>query len=144
MKYPEESEAVTQGIRVRAIASYLSEQSNPEKSQYLYGYKIQITNTGTEKARLLSRHWLIINSNGKRFEVNGPGVVGEFPELAPGESFEYASYCPLDTDFGTMEGEFTMMRATGEKFAVKINRFYLAANSEVDLESYEWRKLQHT
>ena len=123
------SDTITHGIRVRAIAAYLSEQSNPVESKFIFAYKISIGNEGTKRARLLSRHWVIINGNGDREDVEGPGVVGKTPNLAPGDVFEYTSFCPLDTEWGTMEGTYQMQREDGTTFDAVIGRFYLAMNA---------------
>ncbi|MCS6983797.1 MAG: Co2+/Mg2+ efflux protein ApaG [Leptospiraceae bacterium] len=140
MKKTKISECITDDIRVRAVAAYLPEESHPEKNQYMYGYRIQITNLGSLSVQLRFRHWIIINSDGKKSEVRGPGVVGEFPFLRPGDSFEYASFCPLDTDFGTMEGSYTLYREDGKIVEAKIPRFYLATNAGVDLENISWEE----
>lgn len=123
-----DSEIVTEGIRVHAAAKFMPEHSAPESGRYMYTYQITITNEGDRKAQLLSRHWIIIDSNGKREDVYGPGVVGETPVIEAGGKYSYHSFCPLATDFGTMEGSFQMVRDDGEHFEVKISRFYLAAN----------------
>jgi ApaG protein len=123
------SDTTTEGIRVRAIASYLSDQSNPAENKFIFAYKISIANEGTKRARLLSRHWVIINGIGDREDVEGPGVIGKTPNLAPGDVFEYTSFCPLDTEWGTMEGTYRMQREDGATFHVAIGRFYLATNA---------------
>lgn len=123
------SETVTEGIRVRAVASYLPSESFPADGKYLFAYKISIANEGRQNARLLSRHWVIINGNGERDDVEGPGVVGKTPHIAPGEMFEYTSFCPLNTEWGTMEGTYLMQRDDGTTFEAVIGRFYLAANA---------------
>ena len=122
------SDTVTEGIRVQVFPEYVSEQSNPELNRFVYSYRIVITNEGDRWAKLLARHWIIINADGDREDVEGPGVVGFTPELYPGESFEYSSSCPLDTNWGTMEGSFKMMREEGEKFDAKVSRFYLVSS----------------
>lgn len=122
------SEIVTEGIRIKAEPHYLVERSIPEDGQYLFSYKISIHNEGDAWAKLKSRHWIIIDSDGKREDVYGPGVVGEEPELEPGESYSYSSFCPLSTNFGTMEGSFSMVRRDGAPFEVRIARFYLTTN----------------
>ncbi|HWP81189.1 MAG TPA: Co2+/Mg2+ efflux protein ApaG [Bacteroidota bacterium] len=129
MKQPLHSEAVTHGIRVRAEARYLAEHSDPQSHRYVFGYHITITNEGTEPARLLSRHWIIIDADGKQEDVKGPGVVGKTPRLEPGESFEYDSFCPLQTEWGTMEGTYQMQRDNGDMFDCVIGRFFLVATS---------------
>src|SRR5437899_1864572 len=98
------SDSVTEGIRVQVIPEYIPEQSNPELNRFVFAYRVVITNEGDRWAKLLSRHWIIINDAGDREEIEGPGVVGYTPELYPGESFDYSSSTPLDTKWGTMEG----------------------------------------
>lgn len=123
------SEATTEGIRVRAVASYIPDQSDPAQNQFVFAYKITIANDGLKRARLLSRHWVIINGNGDREDVEGPGVIGKTPTLAHGEVFEYTSFCPLNTEWGTMEGTYRMQRDDGTLFDVIVRRFYLAMNA---------------
>ena len=123
------SDKVTDGIRVRAMATYLRDQSQPSENKFFFAYKIIISNEGTKRARLLSRHWVIINGNGDREDVEGPGVIGKTPNIAPGDAFEYTSFCPLNTDWGTMEGTYRMQREDGTVFDVVIGRFYLAMNA---------------
>ncbi len=121
------SDAVTDGIRVRVTPSYLREQSDPEEGQFLFTYRIRISNEGKIPAKLLSRHWIITDADGGVQEVRGEGVVGEQPRLARGESFEYESFCQLGTTWGTMEGTFMMEREDGVAFEARVARFYLAA-----------------
>jgi ApaG protein len=123
------SDTITEGIRVRAAATFLRDQSNPSNNKYIFAYKVSIRNEGARRARLLSRRWLIINGNGDREEVSGPGVVGKTPSLAPRDEFEYTSFCPLDTEWGTMEGTYQMQREDGTIFDAMIGRFYLAMNA---------------
>ncbi|MEO8168507.1 MAG: Co2+/Mg2+ efflux protein ApaG [bacterium] len=123
------SEAITEGIRVRAVATYIPGQSSPARDQFVFAYRITIANVGLKRARLLSRHWVIINGNGDREDVEGPGVIGKTPTLASGEVFEYTSFCPLNTEWGTMEGTYHMEREDGKQFEVVIPRFYLAMNA---------------
>lgn len=120
-----DSDTLTQGIRVTAAARYAAAESQPGSHQYLYEYRIRITNQGLERAKLRSRHWVILDANNQRAEVRGEGVVGKQPSLAPGESFEYRSSCPLRTRWGTMEGEYTFERDDGSRFEVEIGRFFL-------------------
>ena len=122
------SDTVTEGIRIQVFPDYIPEQSNPELHRFTFSYKVIITNEGTQNAKLISRHWIIINAEGDLDKTDGPGVVGYTPEIEPGESFEYSSFCPLNTGWGTMEGTYTMMRTGGEKFDAKIGRFYLVSD----------------
>ncbi len=119
------SEAITDGIKIQVHPGYMSESSVPEENKYLFSYTITIINNSDKPARLVSRNWYIINSDGDTEEVKGKGVVGYQPRLNPGESFTYSSYCPLNTPWGTMEGTYTMADDSGNKFKVKIARFYL-------------------
>lgn len=123
------SDVVTAGIRVRAAAQYSEEESDPDRPLHVFVYRIQLTNEGDQPARLESRHWVIVDGNGNQHEVRGPGVVGEFPNLAPGESFEYSSRCPLTTSWGTMEGSYRFRRPDGEAFEVEVGRFFLAPSA---------------
>jgi ApaG protein len=123
------SDTVTEGIRVEATAWYRPDQSNPEGNRYLFSYRIRIANGGPAWVKLLSRHWIIINANGDRQDVQGPGVVGETPELDPGDVYDYTSFCPLDTEWGTMEGTYQMTRRDGTQFDIAIARFFLAVNA---------------
>ena len=125
MPTPEMSDEVTEGIRVGASAFYLAQESDPDEDRYAFGYTIVISNEGDTPAQLLRRHWVIIDANGHREEVRGPGVVGETPRLEPGQAFKYQSFCPLRTPWGTMEGEYLMRRDDGATFEAKIGRFYL-------------------
>jgi ApaG protein len=119
------SEATTRGIRVRVQSAFMPERSEPEQHQWFFAYNVRISNEGTETAQLLSRHWIITDADGRVEEVRGPGVVGEQPVLAPGESFEYTSGCPLRTAFGTMHGTYQMVTTQGERFDAKIAAFSL-------------------
>jgi ApaG protein len=130
------SETVTRGIRVHVTPTFLPEQSGEgeawEGRRYVFAYAIRISNESAIRAKLLSRHWVIVDADGERHEVRGEGVVGHQPDLAPGQAFEYTSYCPLPTPWGTMEGEYTMQNEQGELFEIAIGRFYLVSTSEED------------
>lgn len=117
--------ATTEGIRVEVVSEYVPSMSRPMQSSWLFAYTIRIHNEGQTPARLLRRHWLITNAEGHTSEVRGDGVVGESPRLAPGESFEYTSACPLDTPFGSMRGSYQMVRDSGQEFEVAIPAFRL-------------------
>lgn len=122
-----ESNKTTNGIQISVFPDFVQEENTLEGHKYLFSYRVDIKNVGSEWAKLLSRHWLIINSEGKEEHVRGAGVVGYFPELKPGSSFTYTSYCPIDTEWGTMEGEFEMVREDGTTFEAEIQRFYLVS-----------------
>jgi ApaG protein len=121
-----QSDACTRGIRVRVRSQYVPERSQPERSQWLFAYRISILNEGDETVKLLSRHWRITDATGQVEEVRGPGVVGEQPVLAPGEDFEYTSSCSLPTPYGQMTGTYQMITAEGERFDAEIAPFSLA------------------
>ena len=137
MPTPLNSDTVTHGIRVQVYPGYLPDHSDPGQSQYVFAYRIVITNDSERWVKLINRHWVIINADGKRSEVRGPGVVGLQPELEPGENHEYQSLCPLDTEWGTMEGEYEMQDADGRRFEVEIGRFYLAISSDEKVETWQ-------
>jgi len=120
------SEAVTQGVRVHVESRYDPTRARPNQQQWFFLYTIQISNEGSETVQLISRHWIITDANGKVEEVQGPGVVGEQPVLAPGQSFEYTSGCPLTTPFGTMHGTYQMITRTGQRFDAQIPAFTLS------------------
>lgn len=113
-------------IEVSAKAFYVEDQSDPDKNHYVFGYTIKVTNTGTVTAQLVSRHWLITDSNHRIEEVRGLGVIGQQPTLQPGQSFEYTSGCPLATPVGTMRGEYQMSAADGTQFEAAIPEFTLS------------------
>lgn len=120
------SESITRGIRVRVISQYSPERSQPAKHQWFFLYTIRISNEGHETVQLLSRHWIITDGNNQVDEVQGPGVVGEQPVLAPGDAFEYTSGCPLPTSFGMMQGTYQMTTKDGEVFDIEIAPFTLS------------------
>ncbi|MFH0883168.1 MAG: Co2+/Mg2+ efflux protein ApaG [bacterium] len=124
------SETLTSGVRVHVQPRFEPLHSEPERDRYVFSYSITITNESERRVQLLSRHWIIIDGNGYREDVRGSGVVGFTPWIPPGESFSYASYCPLATDFGTMEGTYAMMDETGNRFEVAVGRFYLVSRDD--------------
>ena len=121
-----ESEDSKYRVAVSAKAFYVEDQSDPEKNHYVFGYTIRVTNTGSVAAQLVSRHWVITDSNHRVEEVRGLGVVGQQPKLEPGQSFEYTSGCPLATPVGTMRGEYQMNAADGHQFEARIPEFTLS------------------
>jgi ApaG protein len=125
------SEAVTDHIRVEVLSSYSSENSRPLQDEWVFQYTVRITNQGLETVQLISRHWIITDAVGHIEEVQGPGVVGEQPVLAPGESFKYSSWCPLKTPTGIMHGTYQMQRADGNQFDIEIAPFALKARYTV-------------
>lgn len=120
------SEATTRGIRVKVRPIYLSDRSSPEKSYYFFAYFVTVSNESERSVQLLTRHWIITDGSGKTEELKGAGVVGHQPHLAPGESFEYNSFCPLPTEVGSMHGSYQMVDDEGNTFDAKIAPFTLA------------------
>jgi ApaG protein len=113
-------------INVGVQTAYIDDQSDPDSDRYVFAYTITISNTGSAPAKLLNRHWLITDANGKIQEVRGEGVVGEQPHLKPGEVFRYTSGTVIETPVGTMEGEYEMVADDGRAFKAPIDRFSLA------------------
>ena len=120
------SDTVTRGVRVRVKSVYVPERSSPPQGHYFFAYHVRIANEGDETVQLVSRHWIITDGNGHEEQVRGPGVVGEQPVLAPGESFEYTSFCPLKTPIGSMHGSYQMVTPAGDPFDATIAPFSLA------------------
>ena len=113
-------------IHIHIETVYLEAQSEPEEQRYVFSYTITIRNEGTQAAQLVSRHWLITDSNGKTQEVRGKGVVGEQPHLRPGQSFRYSSGAIIATPVGTMQGSYQMRSDEGLTFDAPIPAFRLA------------------
>ena len=113
-------------IRIQVVTDYIDEQSAPEADRYVFSYTITISNAGNVPARLLSRHWIITDANGKVQEVSGDGVVGEQPHLNPGEQFRYSSGAVLETPVGSMQGLYRMQADNGLSFDAPIAPFTLA------------------
>ena len=119
------SEAVTNNVRVEVESQYAPDHSQPFDNHWFFYYTVRITNEGDDTVQLLSRHWIIKDATGHIDEVKGPGVVGEQPVLAPGESFQYTSGCPLPTSTGVMHGTYQMVDDNGGHFDVEIAPFAL-------------------
>ena len=113
-------------ITVKARSTYVPEQSDEDGGRFVFAYTITITNTGTAPARLISRHWIITDSDSRIQEVRGMGVVGEQPMLQPDESFEYTSGTAIATPVGTMRGSYQMVAEDGTAFDAPIPEFTLS------------------
>jgi len=113
-------------FEIEITTRFLDEQSRPGEDRYVFAYTIGIRNTGDVAARLLDRHWIITDANGRVEEVRGDGVVGEQPWLRPGERFEYTSGAVLETSVGTMQGSYGMLADDGTRFEAPIPAFTLA------------------
>jgi ApaG protein len=126
------SDATTNGIRVQVESFYDEERSEPRENYFFFAYRIRISNVGSAVAQLMSREWVITDSDGNVERVSGPGVVGEQPTLRPGEVFEYTSFCPLRTSMGSMHGQYTMQLVDGSTFTAEIAPFTLAVPGVVN------------
>ena len=120
-------EEITRDIVVRVSVSYLPEQSEPDRGRWFWAYHIRIENQSHQAVQLLTRHWIITDGRGSRHSVEGEGVVGEQPMIAPGASYDYVSGCPLATPTGSMQGSYQMVGADGMTFDVAIPKFTLLA-----------------
>ncbi len=121
------TDASLNNITVDVETRYIEEQSNPDQNYYVFAYTITIQNQGRQQAQLLTRHWVITDSNHKVQEVRGDGVVGEQPVLEPGEQFVYTSGTMIETSVGTMKGSYQMRARDGSRFEANIDEFVLSA-----------------
>lgn len=117
--------SITEGIRISVEVSYLAHKPGNLQHRHIFAYHITIENHGFGAVRLLRRHWTIQDALLRREEVDGAGVIGQQPHLRPGASFDYTSYCPLTTEWGTMRGAYTMERPDGSTFKASIPPFAL-------------------
>jgi ApaG protein len=129
---PAMSDTTTRGIRIQVESTYVEERSDPQESYFFFAYHVVISNDGRETAQLISREWVITDSDGNMERVQGAGVIGESPVLGPGQSFEYTSFCPLRTSMGSMQGGYTMKLPSGETFRAEIEPFTLAVPGVVN------------
>ena len=117
---------VTNNISITVQPQYVSAESNPAIGKNIFSYNIVITNLGLDPVKLLSRHWYIVDSNTSIREIEGDGVVGKQPELAQNESFEYTSWCLLQTSVGKMYGTYIFPNMdNNQPFEVVIPEFRL-------------------
>ncbi len=119
---------ILQGVIIDVETFYQPEYSNPHKGECMFAYRIRITNQNPFAIQLLSRQWYITDSDGSRRDVSGDGVVGEQPVIKPFEQYQYVSGCNLNSEFGTMEGFYTVQNLDNKmKYSVTIPRFVLQA-----------------
>lgn len=114
-------------IDVRVNPQFLANQSDPDSDRFVFSYTVTISNNGEQAASLVSRHWVITNADGDEEHVRGPGVVGEFPHLKPGESFQYTSGSVIKTPVGSMGGSYQMKAEDGTEFDADIAPFTLSS-----------------
>jgi len=115
----------TNGVKVTVEPYFLEDQSSPQEGHYVWAYQVKIINTSSNTIKLKHRNWVIIDANGKIMNIQGEGVVGEFPILKPGECFEYTSGTPLKTTNGFMQGFYLMSQNDGEQLKIDIPTFSL-------------------
>lgn len=113
-------------IRVSVEPAFLESESDASQDRFVFSYTVEIHNSGSVPAQLLTRHWLITDTNGKVQEVQGEGVIGQQPRLEPGETYRYRSFAMLETAVGTMEGSYQMQADDGTRFDAPIDRFTLS------------------
>lgn len=113
-------------ILIETSPIYVESQSVPDQHKYVFAYTITITNIGITPVKLISRHWLITDSNGKVQEVQGDGVIGKQPHLKPGESFRYTSGAMIETPVGIMQGKYLMHTDNGDQFKTPVPQFTLS------------------
>lgn len=118
-------------VSVQVQSLYVASQSSPDEERYVFAYTVTIRNLGRENVQLLGRYWLITNGNGRETEVQGEGVIGEQPHIAPGSEFQYTSGAVLETPMGTMQGYYEMIDSNDERFRVEIPVFRLAIESHI-------------
>ena len=117
---------VPHDIKVSVESRFLDDQSAPRENRFVFAYTVTISNRGGVAARLLARHWVITDANGKVQEVRGEGVVGEQPWMRPGDDFQYTSGAVLETAVGTMTGSYQMLGDDGTRFDAEIPTFTLS------------------
>lgn len=115
---------ISSGVEVSVETFYQQDYSNPLQSEFMFAYRITIENHNAFPVKLLRRHWYIFDSNGSYREVEGEGVVGVQPLLAPGEKYQYVSGSNLRTEMGRMHGTYEMENLNNkELFKVNIPAF---------------------
>ena len=119
--------AITEGIRITVRPISLDGQSDAIARKFVFAYVVAIENRSAVPVRLIRRHWLITHGEVRTEEVDGEGVVGKQPVIPPGATYEYSSFCILETMEGSMEGTYLMQREDGSPFSVTIPRFSLRA-----------------
>ena len=122
---------ISDRVDIRVEVKYLKQESDQIKGSHAFAYTITIKNNSDSWCQLLNRHWVITDADGSTEEVQGEGVVGEQPELNPGQGFRYSSYAVIETPIGSMHGIYEFQRKDGVKFEVSIPAFSLSQNELV-------------
>ena len=115
---------LSEGVQISVETFYQSDYSNPGNNEYMFAYRITIENHNSFSVKLDRRQWHIFDSNGEYREVEGEGVVGQQPIIAPGDQFQYVSGCNLKTEMGKMFGKYIMENQNNKQvFEVNIPSF---------------------
>ncbi|MEM0961265.1 MAG: Co2+/Mg2+ efflux protein ApaG [Bacteroidota bacterium] len=122
-------EATTETVSVSVRPAYLDGKTDPIAGRFVFAYFVRIENHGSDDVQLLRRRWTIADSSGRAETVEGEGVVGKQPVIAPGEAHEYQSYCVIHTFEGSMRGEYLMQRENGARFHAQVPEFHLTARA---------------
>jgi ApaG protein len=129
MEHPRIYTQISSGIQISVVPKYIAKDSNPSIGKFIFSYDVEITNTRKNTVKLLNRHWYIYESILIKREVKGEGVVGVQPEIPPGDSFQYTSWCPINSSMGKMVGRYEFIdEESKEKFFVQIPEFILTAD----------------
>ncbi|MCC5829488.1 MAG: Co2+/Mg2+ efflux protein ApaG [Phycisphaeraceae bacterium] len=134
-------ERTTHGVRVAASAFFLPQHSQPDREEFVFGYRMTITNENELPIRILHRHWDIIDGEGRRETVDGQGVVGRQPVIDPATSFRYSSFTRIGTHWGTMEGHYTVRLGKEQELEIPIPRFMLTDLHQADTTELVSREL---
>lgn len=126
----------TEDITVEVFPTFVPERSSVEDKQFFYAYRVVITNNSEQTVKVIHRHWKIKDGNGKSYDVQGSGVVGEQPEILPGDFFEYTSFCPLHSAYGNMRGKYQLINENGDKFWVTVPLFFFRPPNEIKEEIF--------
>jgi ApaG protein len=116
----------TNSVTVVVEPKYEEEHSKPEYGQFVFSYAVGICNESNEVIQITRRSWIITDAFMNREHVEGEGIVGEQPIILPGAVFNYKSFCPLKTSFGTMKGAYYATTASGKSIKITIPEFILA------------------
>lgn len=117
--------STTNDVKVAVSPEYLENHSDPDSSQFVWAYHVEIENASQDTIQILSRHWRITDSNGNSQEIVGDGLVGQKPTLRPGETFDYSSGTPLTTSSGFMSGTFHAISEKSGRFEITVPAFAL-------------------
>ncbi len=124
---------ITENISISVTPKYEAAESNPAIGKFVYSYLVTIENLGKDTVKLMERHWFIVDSIQEKREVKGEGVIGVQPEISPGDSFQYMSWCPLHSPIGKMYGYYTFLNlSTKNNIKVNIPEFLLVSDFKLN------------